>query len=146
MSVQQPDLLAANDDLIALLAPVAELTVFDGGVTSATGDELDPTIGPDGRVRHYVVVYDTPGMGFAPALDGQHTAAVQSWQLTCVGGSVRECRWTIRAVRAAVVGQQCGTTGGLYHEPPGARPPIKLDRDARPTRYFGVLLIDATVV
>lgn len=145
-----PDLLATNARVLALLATVPGLTVLDSSVTNDSGDEVDVPVDVNGRVKHYVVLYDGPGTGRAEALDGQVTAADYDFQVTCVGADANECRWVIRAVRDAVSGQPVdpdpAAPAGLFIETAGTRPPIGPDRDARPPRWFGVLLYEALVI
>lgn len=145
MSVDQPDLHLAGDVLQALLDAIPGTTVFDNSVTSEAGDETDPTVDAQGRVTKYVVIYDGPGTGWSPSIAQQPSAATYSAQLTCVGPDANSCRWVIREARKAVVGQPAGTGQGVFVEPPGERPPIRPDRSARPARWVGVLLIQATV-
>jgi hypothetical protein len=139
--VHNPSVTGATAQLAELVGNVPECQVL-----VADGDEIAPTADQHGHVR-YVVVYPTPGTGYAPALDGQHTAAVGEWQLTCVASTYDEAAWLLEHVRAEVGGQSYGNdAGGLFAEVPGQRPPIRPDRSVRPVRYSGVLLYQANVI
>lgn len=144
MSGRLVDPVAVNQGLQDRLAPITDLLVFDASLTDPSGDETDPALDEHGRVRNYVVIYDST-TGMAPALDTQPTAAMAMAQLTCVGATAWQCRWVVREVRKAVVGKPSGPNGGTWHEPPGQRPPIALDRDARPARFYMPLQIEALV-
>jgi hypothetical protein len=132
MTTHTPDLMATDLALRGYLDAIDGVDVFDQGVFTNAGADAGPAENEDGHVR-YVVIYSTPGTGWAPALDGQHTAATGAWQLTCVGSTPDECRWVIAQVRKAVSGKQAGETSGLFRETPGTRPPIAPDKDGRPS-------------
>lgn len=144
-----PNLLPIPNRVKSLLSGVA-VEFYSGGLTDEAGNEIDPPVDATGKVKHYVVLYDGPGTGQPQALDGQVTSAAYDFQLTCAGRDADAVRWVIREVRAALSGQPVDSSGtsrsGLFSEAPGVRPPIRPDRDARPARWFGVLLYDALVI
>jgi hypothetical protein len=124
------------------------IPTYDASVVSLFGTEKDPTVDTNGRVRQYAVVYDTPGAGAFYSSAALPTATDQEWQVTGAAADPNECRWLLQEIRKRVVGQLVDPSGrdSTFIEVPGRRPPIGPDRDARPLRFFGVLLFQALLL
>lgn len=128
---------ALHAPALALLRAVPTLTVYDGIVPTS------PPADASGRTYPYVVLW--PSAGFRPNeiaddLAGTPDEALD-WlvQATVAAGNVTWCLQAATLTRRALAGAFLTPQTGRLREEPGA-PPITVDPDVKPARFFVPLL------
>jgi hypothetical protein len=110
------------------------IDVYDAEVPAS------PPTDPDGRVRAYAVLFDTPGTAMASSMDATQTCILGNVQINCYGGDPTRALACVDAVRTALVGYV--TVGGLSRHIRAREEDLGMlvDPDAAwPPRYYAPL-------
>lgn len=99
--------MSTDDDVLALLAGVPFLTVYDGEVDV---DEAAKVITVE---LPYVVFWSTPGYDNDERFSGDIGGRVVEFQLTGVGESREQAKWVLEQARTVLSRQRLGR--GLIH-------------------------------
>jgi hypothetical protein len=97
----------------------------------------NPPVDGDGTSRAYAVLYMSPGLRYASALNGVQGALLDSFQVTCVGGRSDTLWFCVDKVRTGMPGPVT-IDGKAYQirireEDPG---PARRDDDKVPPRHW----------
>lgn len=134
------DVRTLTDPVWVLLDGIANVDAFDGEFVDADGQQVQPTIDTDGRVKGYLVYHPSPGWQHSWTLDVDRDGLSWTFQVTCAGGDRARAEWVIKQVRAAISGAVITRNGQqLLIEETGDPGPLRVDDEVSPPRRWAPL-------
>lgn len=135
------DVRTLADPVWLLLDGIANLDAFDGDFVDEQGQQKDPTLDEDGRIKGYLVYHPSPGWQHSWTLDVDPDGLSWTFQVTCAAGDRARALWVIHQVRKVLAGVVI-TIGGrqLLIEESGNPGPLRIDEDFSPPRRWAPLL------